>query len=131
MRRGTARPGREVMRVKRPTLVLIVIGAASLVTTLWIATTGAPEPPAGRVSRFPLSQVRLLDGPFERAQRLGIAYLRALDSDRLLAPYRTEAGLEPKAPKYPNWESSGLDGHTAGHYLTALAQASAATDDPS
>ncbi|HET8647511.1 MAG TPA: beta-L-arabinofuranosidase domain-containing protein, partial [Vicinamibacteria bacterium] len=49
--------------------------------------------------------------------------------DRLLAPYREEAGLGARAPRYPNWESSGLDGHTAGHYLTALAQAWASTGD--
>jgi hypothetical protein len=28
--------------------------------------------------------------------------------------------LEPKARPYGNWESGGLDGHTAGHYLSAL-----------
>ena len=56
--------------------------------------------------------------------------MRALEPDRLLAPYRVEAGLQPKAAKYPNWESTGLDGHTAGHYLTALAQIWAATGDP-
>ena len=73
--------------------------------------------------------MRLTGGPFERAQALNLEYLRALDVDRLLAPYRTEAGLEPKAKPYPNWESTGLQGHTAGHYLTALAQAWAATGD--
>jgi DUF1680 family protein len=90
------------------------------------AAAQAPQPPA---RPFPLSQVRLLDGPFKHAQDLNVAYLRALDPDRLLAPYRIEAGLQPRADKYPNWESSGLDGHTAGHYLTALAQAWAATGD--
>ena len=37
----------------------------------------------------------------------------------LLAPYRKEAGLQPKAKTYPNWD--GLDGHVGGHYLTAMA----------
>jgi len=36
----------------------------------------------------------------------------------LLAPYRKEAGLPEKAKCYPNWD--GLDGHIAGHYLSAL-----------
>jgi DUF1680 family protein len=45
----------------------------------------------------------------------------ALDPDRLLAPFRREAGLPPKKPSYANWENIGLDGHTAGHYLSALA----------
>lgn len=79
---------------------------------------------------FALSNVRLLSGPFLDAQNVDKDYLLALDPNRLLAPFRIEAGLKPKAPKYPNWESSGLDGHTAGHYLTAVAQMWAATGDP-
>ncbi|HEX2100244.1 MAG TPA: glycoside hydrolase family 127 protein, partial [Candidatus Synoicihabitans sp.] len=39
-------------------------------------------------------------------------------------------GLPPKAEPYPNWESTGLDGHSAGHYLTALAQAVATSSHP-
>jgi uncharacterized protein len=81
------------------------------------------------VETFPLSQVRLLDGPFKRSEALNVAYVHALDIDRLLAPFRNEAGLKPKGELYPNWESTGLQGHTAGHYLTALAQAWASTGD--
>jgi DUF1680 family protein len=73
--------------------------------------------------------VRLLDGPFANAMRVDLAYVRALDPDRLLAPYLREAGLSTKAPSYGNWESSGLDGHTAGHYLSALAHLHAATGE--
>ena len=51
---------------------------------------------------FPLGDVTLLDGPLKHAQ-----------------DYRKEAGLEPKAKPYPNWD--GLDGHVAGHYLAAMA----------
>ena len=79
------------------------------------------------VEYFPLEQVRLLDGPFRDAQDRGVDYLLALEADRLLAPYLTEAGLEPRADNYGNWESSGLDGHVGGHYLTALSLAWAAT----
>jgi len=91
----------------------------------------AASPASGRQGPdfFPLNRVRLLDGPFQHAQELDRSYLLALDPDRLLAPFRLEAGLPTKAPKYPNWESTGLDGHTAGHYLTALAQMWAATGD--
>ena len=105
--------------------------AAALVFSACSAAS-SPEIPAtaeARSALFPLSQVRLLDGPFKHAQDLNLRYLRALEADRLLAPFRTEAGLEPKAQKYPNWESSGLEGHTAGHYLTALAQAWVSTGD--
>lgn len=58
---------------------------------------------------------------------MDIRYLLALDPDRLLAPYLKEAGLEPKANNYPNWESTGLDGHIGGHYLSALSYMYAAT----
>jgi DUF1680 family protein len=71
---------------------------------------------------FPLGSVRLLDqGPFPAAVKANREYLLALDPARLLAPFRREAGLPAKAQPYGNWESSGLDGHTAGHYVSALA----------
>ncbi len=77
---------------------------------------------------FPLGDVVLLDGPFKHARDLNIEVLLRYDVDRLLAPYRKEAGLAPKARSYTSWE--GLDGHIAGHYLSALALNSAATHEP-
>ena len=68
---------------------------------------------------FPLGDVTLLDGPLKHARDLNIETLLKYDCDRMLAPYRKEAGLEPKAKTYPNWD--GLDGHVGGHYLTAMA----------
>ncbi|MBN2166164.1 MAG: glycoside hydrolase family 127 protein [Marinilabiliaceae bacterium] len=82
---------------------------------------------ASKQEMFPLSCVRLLDGPFKHAQELSMEYILAHDVDRFLAPYRTDAGLKPKAPKYGNWESTGLDGHSAGHYLSGLSLMYAAT----
>lgn len=77
----------------------------------------------------PLSSVRLLEGPFNDAVKANRTYLLAHDADRLLAPFLREAGIEPKKPPYPNWESQGLDGHTAGHYLSALADMIASGND--
>lgn len=37
--------------------------------------------------------------------------------------------LEPRGGSYGNWESSGRDGHTCGHYLSALALLTASTGD--
>ena len=68
---------------------------------------------------FPLGDVTLLDGPLKKARDLNIQTLLKYDCDRLLAPYRKEAGLTPRAKTYPNWD--GLDGHVGGHYLTAMA----------
>jgi len=76
-------------------------------------------------NEFPLSDVKLLDGPFKHARDLNIEVLLKYDVDRLLAPYRKEAGLPEKAKSYPNWE--GLDGHVGGHYLSAMAMNYAAT----
>jgi uncharacterized protein len=76
-------------------------------------------------NEFPLGDVTLLDGPFKQAQDLNIEVLLKYDVDRLLAPYRKEAGLPEKAKCYPNWD--GLDGHVGGHYLSAMAMNYAAT----
>jgi DUF1680 family protein len=70
-------------------------------------------------NEFPLADVKLLDGPFKHARDLNIEVLLKYNIDRLLAPYRKEAGLPEKAKPYPNWD--GLDGHAGGHYLSALA----------
>ena len=76
---------------------------------------------------FPLGDVTLLDGPLKKARDLNIKTLLQYDCDRLLAPYRKEAGLEPRAKTYPNWD--GLDGHVGGHYLTAMAINAATGND--
>jgi DUF1680 family protein len=105
-----------------------------LLVSLTILIADAAEPatavsPKTPVKMFPLSSVRLLESPFSKAAEADRAYMLALDPDRLLAPFRKEAGLEPRKPYYGNWESSGLAGHTAGHYLSALANLIASGDD--
>lgn len=88
-----------------------------------LSLTAIPGHAEPAVSLFPLRDVRILDGPFARAAEVNQRYLLALDPERLLAPFLREAGLESPARPYGNWESIGLDGHTAGHYLSALALA--------
>lgn len=68
---------------------------------------------------FPLGDITLLDGPLKHARDLNVQVFLKYDCDRMLAPYRKEAGLQPRKPSYPNWD--GLDGHVGGHYLSALA----------
>src|SRR5262249_53280853 len=81
---------------------------------------------------LPLSAVRLTGGPLKRAQDLDIEYLLKLEPDRMLAYYRKQAGLEPKAPGLTGWDADGrnLTGHIAGHYLSAVSLMYAATGDP-
>jgi DUF1680 family protein len=76
-------------------------------------------------NQFELGDVQLLEGPFKHARDINIEVLLRYDVDRLLAPYRNEAGLDPKAEPYPNW--AGLDGHVGGHYLSAMAMNYAST----
>ena len=71
------------------------------------------------LNTFSLSDVVLLDGPFKHARDLNIQTLLKYDVDRLLQPFRKEAGLPEKAARYTNW--AGLDGHVGGHYLSAMA----------
>lgn len=81
------------------------------------------------VKSFPLREVRLLPGAFKEAEQTDLQYIMAMDPDRLLAPYRREAGLPSKVASYGNWENTGLDGHMGGHYLTALSLMAASTGD--
>ena len=78
---------------------------------------------------FSIRDVRLLDGPFKQAMEADARYLLGIEPDRLLSDFRVHAGLAPKGEKYGGWESSGLAGHTLGHYLSACSMEYAATGD--
>lgn len=87
------------------------------------------SPLAMATELFPLQDVRLSPSIFLDAQNTDLHYLMELDPDRMLAPFQREAGVEQKEPSYGNWESTGLDGHMGGHYLSALSLMYAATGD--
>lgn len=80
-----------------------------------------------QMKSFKLKEVKLTDGVFKNAQDVDLKYILELNPDKLLAPYLIDAGLPLKEKRYGNWESSGLDGHIAGHYLSALAMMCAST----
>ncbi|MHB8734176.1 MAG: glycoside hydrolase family 127 protein [Terriglobales bacterium] len=87
---------------------------------------------AARVTPFPMTQVRLLDGPFLAAQERNRAYLHALPPDRLLHMFRLTAGLESRAEPLGGWEKPAceLRGHfTGGHMLSAAALMAASSGD--
>ncbi len=105
---------------------LIVLAALSVAAISRSDVNKAFSPQA---EPFPLTQVRLLDSPFKQAMDLDGKYLLSLEPDRLLSWYRKEAGLQPKAPVYGGWESTGLAGHTLGHYLSACSLMYQSTGD--
>ena len=47
-----------------------------------------------KAETFPVSDVRVISGPFKHAEDMDIRYLLGLDPDRLLAPYLKGAGLK-------------------------------------
>jgi uncharacterized protein len=91
--------------------------------------TGGPEVVPFRAMQFPLSDVKLTDGPFRHATDLDIQTLLNYDPDRLLAGYYKEAGLKPGAEKYHGWEDETIAGHSLGHYLSAVSMMYQTTRD--
>lgn len=81
---------------------------------------------------FPLTAVRLLDGPFKHAMELDRRYLLSLDPDRLLHNFRVQAGLPSSAKPLGGWEEPKCEvrGHSVGHFLSASAMMYASTGDP-
>jgi len=99
---------------------------------LFVACGGPdPEPEsAGGVEAFALNQVNLLDGPFRHARQLDEQTVLAYEPDRLLARFRIQAGLPPKAEAYGGWEGESLAGHSLGHYLSACSLLFQSTGNP-
>lgn len=76
-----------------------------------------------------MKNVTLLDSYEQNAFNLEKKYLKSLNPDKLLKGFCEIAGIELDAEKYGGWETSAIQGHTLGHYLTATAQAFASSGD--
>ncbi len=76
-----------------------------------------------------MNSVTLLDSYEQNAFEKEVEYLKSLDADKLLRGFCDIAGIEWKAEKYGGWETSAIQGHTLGHYLTAVAQAYSYSND--
>ena len=96
--------------MKRPTCIppsLRALSLMALVSTAALTASAANEgnqaqTPATPAAMFPLSSVRLLDGPFARAVAANREYLLALDPDRLLAPFLREVADEYRRSRCAN-----------------------------
>lgn len=102
-----------------------------LATTIATSSYGTGDlvPSRHKIEPFELSQVRLLSSPFKEAQDKDIEYLLSVEPDRLLARFRENAGLVPRAKSYGGWEAQSIAGHSLGHYLSALSKGYASTGD--
>jgi uncharacterized protein len=111
--------------------------AAGLVVLGVVAARAAEVVPVvkAQAEEFPLSAVKLLDGPFRQAMEVDRAFLLQIEPDRLLAGFRVQAGLPKKAEPYRGWEAINptnrytMAGHSLGHYLSALSLMAATTGD--
>lgn len=92
-------------------------------------STHGPEVVDFKVLPFAISDVKLLDGPFKHATELNVQSLLNYEPDRLLAKFRSEAGLKPKAEHYHGWEDNTIAGHSLGHYLSAISMMYQTTGD--
>lgn len=78
---------------------------------------------------FNMNKVTLKNGIFKESQNKGKEYLVYLDVDRLMAPFYEGISQEAKKPRYGGWESTGISGHSLGHWLSAASQMYALTKD--
>jgi len=101
--------------------------------TAWAGPKGAlPSEFIDKAAKpFPLSRVRLLDGPFRAAQEVNRRYLHALDAERMLHNFRINAGFGSEAEPLGGWEAPTIEvrGHFVAHYLSACALMYASTGD--
>ncbi len=129
-----------IMTLSRRNVLKLGLGAGAISLLDSIPGSASPLPsallkaPKSRIlaaRRLPLDGVRLLGGPLKAAQDADIKYLIELEPDRMLAYYRQNAGLAPKAKPYGGWDGGGrnLTGHIAGHYLSAISAMWLATGD--
>lgn len=119
----------------------------------YLRSVGAQsDPDTWTVRPFALDQVSLDESVFTRAQQQMLHLARVYPADRMLAVFRTTAGIDTKGARPPGgWEGPGhpdeeawgpddypgksapranlLRGHFAGHFLSAVAQAYATTGE--
>ena len=113
----------------------IAVALALALTFLCFSPSGhageaaAAKRVALRAKPFPLNQIRLLPGPFADAMQRDRRYLHELEADRLLHPFRENAGLPAPGEPMGGWERLEVRGHTLGHYLSACAMMVASTGD--
>lgn len=122
---------KDPYQIVKYSLLKVVLVTLLIVMSAGFTIAQKAEHPV-KLQLFSLNDVQLLDSPFRKAMELDGKYLLRLEADRLLAPYLKEAGLDPKGENYGGWETQGeigegLDGHSLGHYLSALSMIYAST----
>lgn len=107
--------------------------ALSIVLSLFGCTKNSELPKAqpleNALTDFSMADVELIDEYTQNAFSLEVEYLKNLDAEKLLKGFCEIAGVKSDVTKYGGWETSAIQGHTLGHYLTAVSQAYATSGD--
>ena len=121
--------------MKRLKLTQVAVTLAALLSALPLYAQVEPVHKE-KTSLFSLKDVRITEEQFKEIQEKDHEYLLSLDPDRLLSRFRREAGLTPKAPPYPFWESDDrmmsigcLSGHILGFYMSSMSMMYESTGD--
>ena len=88
-----------------------------------------PDILSSPLEEFSMKNVTLLDSYELNAFKKEVDYLKSLDANRLMRGFGDISGRKINAQKYGGWETSAIQGHTLGHYLTAVSQAFASSGD--
>lgn len=110
-------------------LVTLALSAGLAVSLAGCANNNTAEPLDNALNDVPMTDVELLDTYEQNAFNLEVKYLKKLDADKLLRGFCDIAGIESTDEKYGGWETSSIQGHTMGHYLTAVSQSYATSGD--
>jgi DUF1680 family protein len=113
-----------------PTLGALTAGPAHAAAQS--APVAAPVPESWVVAPFANNQVTLRPSLFTANRDRILTFLGAYPADRTLANFRANAGLDTLGAQPPGgWDTAdgNLRGHYSGHFMSALALASAGTGD--
>lgn len=109
--------------------ITIALSAGLAASLAGCGNNEAVEPLENALKDFHMADVELLNAYEQNAFALEVEYLKSLDADKLLKGFCDIGGVENNATLYGGWETSSIQGHTMGHYLSAVSKAYATSGD--
>ncbi len=110
-------------KINKPITLFFLCLLILSITLSFPALTGITAASDEPLQPFDMEQVNITDPYYVNAFNKEVAYLQAIDYNRLLAGFKQTAGISTSYSRYGGWENSLIQGHTLGHYMVALAQA--------
>jgi DUF1680 family protein len=105
-------------RIKKPVNLLMLCLLASLLTLSFSMPSLVSAAGVELLQQFDMEQVSITDPYYVNALNKEVAYLQAIDSNRLLVGFKQTAGLSTSYSLYGGWENSLIQGHTMAYKNT-------------